>query len=208
MQLGRAFPLSFPSTFLHSGCSTSNEFFFSSQRVVKEEGEAQRTNIEFEDTRVRKTERERKQDRLLGIDIEVSKGTRSYSLAWKASRSGRSPLRRIRAEDGGKLKALFKISRLSGPVWGGGEVKREEEEAHREAGERVERRSRDDEGILDEREPVVVTVLCESGRAQTDRGVSRRSAYVELVAPRWGVSCHRASVSCSRSGDDHRLLRD
>lgn len=25
-----------------------------------------------------------------------------------------------RAEDGGKLKALFKISRLSGPVWGGG----------------------------------------------------------------------------------------
>lgn len=120
MQLGRAFPLSFPSTFLHSGCSTSNEFFFSSQRVVKEEGEAQRTNIEFEDTRVRKTERERKQDRLLGIDIEVSKGTRSYSLAWKASRSGRSPLRRIRAEDGGKLKALFKISRLSGPVWGGG----------------------------------------------------------------------------------------
>lgn len=75
---------------------TATSFFFSSQRVVKEEGEAQRTNIEFEDTRVRKTERERKQDRLLGIDIEVSKGTRSYSLAWKASRSGRSPLRRIR----------------------------------------------------------------------------------------------------------------
>lgn len=79
------------------------------------------------------------------------------------------------------------------PFGEGGEVKREEEEAHREAGERVERRSRDDEGILDEQEPVVVTVLCESGRAQTDRGVSRRSAYVELVAPRWGVSCHRAS---------------
>lgn len=86
------------------------------------------------------------------------------------------------------------------------------EEAHRIVRERGregwERRSRDDVGILDGREPVVVTVLCESGRAQTDRGVSRRSAYVELGAPRWGVSCHRASVSCSRSGDDHRLLRN
>lgn len=49
------------------------------------------------------------------------------------------------------------------PFGEGGEVKREEEEAHREAGERVERRSRDDEGILDEQEPVVVTVLCELG---------------------------------------------
>ncbi|XP_076248684.1 uncharacterized protein LOC143188361 [Calliopsis andreniformis] len=48
-------------------------------------------------------------------------------------------------------------------------------------------------GILGRRAPVVVTVLRESGRAQTDRGVSRRSAYVELGAPRWGVSCHRAS---------------
>lgn len=62
-------------------------------------------------------------------------------------------------------------------------------------------------GIQDRRAPAVVTVLRESGRAQTDRGVSRRSAYVELGAPCWGVSCHRASVSCSRSGDDHRLLR-
>lgn len=41
-----------------------------------------------------------------------------------------------------------------------------------------------------------------------DRGVSRRSPYVEQGAPRWGVSWHqRASVSCSRLGDVHRLLR-